>query len=48
MAIFWSNGLVGGICALALLMLFWPLIGAARGRLRRARAAATPQERPVE
>ena len=27
MAIFWSNGLVGGITSLALVLLFWPLIG---------------------
>jgi putative tricarboxylic transport membrane protein len=36
MRIFFSNGLVGGITALALLLLFWPLIsrliGLARGR----------------
>src|SRR3546814_217084 len=25
-SIFWSNGLVGGICALSILMLFWPAI----------------------
>jgi len=26
LSIFWSNGLVGGICGLALFLLFWPLI----------------------
>lgn len=25
-AVFWSNGLVGPICGLAILMLLWPLI----------------------
>jgi putative tricarboxylic transport membrane protein len=32
--IFFSNGLVGGITALALLLLLWPLIGKVRARLR--------------
>jgi putative tricarboxylic transport membrane protein len=27
--VFWSNGLVGSITTLALLLLFWPLIDAA-------------------
>src|SRR3546814_18645764 len=26
LSIFWSNELVGGICALSLLMMFWPAI----------------------
>jgi putative tricarboxylic transport membrane protein len=26
MSIFWSNWLVGSICGLAMIMLFWPLI----------------------
>jgi putative tricarboxylic transport membrane protein len=30
LTIFFSNGLVGGLTGLALLLLFWPLIGAAR------------------
>ncbi len=47
-SIFWSNGLVGSICALAMIMLFWPLISALLGRLRRERPSATPEERPVE
>jgi putative tricarboxylic transport membrane protein len=34
-SIFWSNGLVGGICALAMLMLFWPVITKLLARLRR-------------
>jgi TctA family transporter len=29
MRVFWSNGLVGSITTLALLLLFWPIIGAA-------------------
>jgi putative tricarboxylic transport membrane protein len=47
-SIFWSNGLVGSICALAMLMLFWPLISTVLGRLRRQRPSAMPEERPVE
>jgi putative tricarboxylic transport membrane protein len=34
LSIFWSNGLVGGICALALVMLLWPLISMVIARLR--------------
>src|SRR3989454_3303222 len=34
--VFWSNGLVGSITTLALVLLLWPLIGAASGRLRGA------------
>jgi TctA family transporter len=33
--VFWSNNLVGSITTLALLLLFWPLIGRAFGALRR-------------
>ena len=29
MRVFWSNGLVGTITTLALILLFWPLIGRA-------------------
>jgi putative tricarboxylic transport membrane protein len=39
LTIFWSNGLVGSITALALLMLVWPLIGAVRGKLRHSPTA---------
>src|SRR5918993_1474977 len=42
MAIFWSNWLVGSIVTLALLMLFWPLISLALGKLR-TKPAAVPQ-----
>jgi putative tricarboxylic transport membrane protein len=38
--IFYSNGLVGGITTLALLLLFWPLISKAIGLARGKRAAA--------
>jgi putative tricarboxylic transport membrane protein len=34
LGIFFSNALVGGITALALVMLFWPLISQALARLR--------------
>ena len=36
MRVFWSNSLVGSITTLALVLLFWPLIGAAFGRMRSA------------
>jgi TctA family transporter len=34
--IFWSNGLVGTIMALAIFVLVWPLVGDLRARVRRA------------
>ena len=40
LSIFWSNGLVGAICGLSLLMLFWPAISAA---LRYLRSTALPR-----
>jgi TctA family transporter len=39
LSIFWSNGLVGGIFALAMLMLVWPLVGGVVGALRGKAAA---------
>ena len=39
LSIFWSNGLVGGIFALAMLMLIWPLVGGIVGALRSKAAA---------
>ena len=39
LSIFWSNGLVGGIFALAMLMLVWPLVGGIVGALRGKAAA---------
>ena len=44
LTIFWSNGLVGSICGLAILMLLWPLISAIAGRIITTRAAKA--ERP--
>ena len=38
-AIFWSNWLVGSICGLAMLMLFWPVIAFAMDKLRQQRPA---------
>ena len=38
LGIFFSNKLVGGITTLALLLLFWPLIGRLISATRRARA----------
>jgi putative tricarboxylic transport membrane protein len=37
MKIFWSNWLVGSITALAMLMLFWPLLARLLGIVRRGR-----------
>jgi TctA family transporter len=34
--VFWSNGLVGSITTLALVLLFWPLISGAMARMRSA------------
>jgi len=33
MSIFWSNGLVASICAMAIYVLFWPQISAGIARL---------------
>src|SRR5687767_8694854 len=44
MAIFWSNWLVGSIVTLALLMLFWPLISLALGKLRTKAPAVAQTE----
>jgi putative tricarboxylic transport membrane protein len=38
MSIFWSNGLVGSICGLAVIMLFWPAVSAAVQRLWHTRS----------
>jgi putative tricarboxylic transport membrane protein len=46
-SIFWSNGLVGGICGLALLMLFWPVISKLLARMRRG-DNDLDEARPVE
>jgi putative tricarboxylic transport membrane protein len=34
--VFWSNGLVGTIATLALVLLFWPLVSSAFERARRS------------
>ena len=44
MRIFWSNALVGSIVTLAILMLFWPLISAAIGKMKARRSP--PRGRP--
>jgi putative tricarboxylic transport membrane protein len=41
--VFFSNWLVGSITALALVLLFWPLIGRGLAQLRAARAAPEPR-----
>src|SRR2546429_4698839 len=38
MRVFWSNGLVGSITTLALILLFWPLLSALWQRLLGARS----------
>ena len=35
LTVFWSNGLVGSITTLALVMLVWPLLSHGAARLRR-------------
>lgn len=47
LSIFWSNGLVAGICGLAMVMLFWPQIGKLI-RILRPKPSALSAERPVE
>ena len=39
--VFFSNWLVGGITALALVMLFWPLISRGLARVRAARSVSS-------
>jgi putative tricarboxylic transport membrane protein len=39
-SVFWSNPLVASICAMAMVMLFWPLISSGLGRLRAKMAPA--------
>ena len=46
-SIFWSNGLVGSICGLAMLMLFWPVITKLLHKLRSGNNDLNGQ-RPVE
>jgi putative tricarboxylic transport membrane protein len=42
MKVFWSNGLVGPITTLAILLLFWPVIDKALGSMGRLRRSAKP------
>ncbi|QBK05333.1 tripartite tricarboxylate transporter permease [Hylemonella gracilis] len=48
LAIMFSNGLVGGITALALLMLFWPIISKLLSFVRKPKPQAFAAERPVD
>ena len=41
LAVFWSNGLVGSIATLALVLLFWPLIASVWRRIRASGTAAS-------
>jgi putative tricarboxylic transport membrane protein len=40
LSIFWSNGLVGSICGLAMFMLFWPLLSSGLTKLRSGQSQA--------
>ena len=42
MKVFWSNGLVGSITTLAIVLLFWPLIDKAFGSVGRLWRPAKP------
>ncbi|MDE2607175.1 MAG: tripartite tricarboxylate transporter permease [Burkholderiales bacterium] len=46
--IFMSNGLVGSITGLALVLLFWPLISRAIARVRKPKPAGFAAEQPVD
>jgi len=46
LSVFWSNGLVGTICALSMIMLFWPLISKLLALLRKSLLGVA--ERPVD
>lgn len=48
LSIMFSNALVGGITALALLMLFWPLISKLLALVRKPKQPAFTAERPVD
>jgi putative tricarboxylic transport membrane protein len=48
LGIMFSNGLVGGITTLALIMLFWPLISKGLRGIRPARTTKVPAEQPVD
>jgi putative tricarboxylic transport membrane protein len=44
LSVFWSNGLVGTICALSMIMLFWPAISMLWARLRAGSRGLKPAE----
>ncbi|NDD12852.1 MAG: tripartite tricarboxylate transporter permease, partial [Betaproteobacteria bacterium] len=48
LSIMFSNGLVGSITALALLMLFWPLIGKALAYIRPPKKPGFAADQPVD
>jgi len=48
LSILWSNGLVGSISTLAMIMLFWPLISKVVKKFRPAKAEKFPEEQPVD
>lgn len=48
MSILWSNGLVGGISTLALLLLFWPLISRLIAKVRPPKKNEFAAEQPVD
>ena len=48
LSIMFSNGLVGSITALALLMLFWPLIGKALAYIRPPKKSGFAADQPVD
>jgi putative tricarboxylic transport membrane protein len=43
-SVFWSNGLVGTICALSMIMLFWPAIQMLLTRLKGGKSGLRPAE----
>jgi TctA family transporter len=44
MKVFWSNGLVGSITTLAIVLLFWPVIDRIFGRMGRLTRPANVSE----
>jgi putative tricarboxylic transport membrane protein len=48
LGILWSNGLVGSISTLALIMLFWPLISKLLRNVRPARPDKLAEQQPVD
>jgi putative tricarboxylic transport membrane protein len=48
LAVMWSNGLVGAITTLALVMLFWPLFAALLKKVMPVKRVALPEEQPVD